>query len=89
MVDCSFCGNSITQGTGIIYVRKTGKRFDFCSRKCEKNLLLLKRSPRKFKWTQEYWKEKGLQQKKVKAKTEAKDVKATGKKKVKKKKKKK
>ena len=48
---CSFCGEQIREGTGSIYVLKTGKRFSFCSGKCEKNLLKLKRKPAATKWT--------------------------------------
>jgi len=50
MVKCSFCGKDIEQGTGKIYVYKTGKIENFCSMKCEKNLLKLKRKPAKIKW---------------------------------------
>ena len=48
---CSFCGEQIKEGTGTIYVLKTGRRFSFCSSKCEKNLLKLKRKPAAAKWT--------------------------------------
>ncbi len=48
---CSFCGRTIKQGTGIIYVLKTGKKYYFCSRKCEKNQFKLKRKPAATKWT--------------------------------------
>jgi len=50
MVKCSFCGGQIEQGTGKTYVYKTGKIDQFCSSKCEKNLLKLKRNPTKIKW---------------------------------------
>lgn len=50
MAKCSFCGKNIEQGTGKIYVYKTGKVEHFCSNKCEKNLLKLKRKPAKTKW---------------------------------------
>lgn len=43
---CSFCGKEIEKGTGKAFVRKTGKVFYFCSSKCEKNLLDLKRDPK-------------------------------------------
>jgi len=48
---CTFCGKEIPQGTGKIFVFKTGKRYNFCSMKCEKNMLKLKRKPVKVKWT--------------------------------------
>lgn len=38
-------------GTGLLFVKKDGTPFFFCSRKCEKNLLLLKRKPSSQKWT--------------------------------------
>jgi large subunit ribosomal protein L24e len=50
MAKCSFCKKSIVQGTGKIYVTKEGKVFNFCSMKCEKNQLKLKRNPRFLKW---------------------------------------
>jgi len=54
MANCSFCGNYIEKGTGKIVVDKTGKLLPFCSMKCEKNLLKLKRNPKDFKWTKFY-----------------------------------
>ncbi len=51
---CSFCGRTIPQGTGKIYVKKDGKLLYFCSSKCEKNMLKLKRKPQKYKWTASY-----------------------------------
>lgn len=54
---CSFCGKVIKPGTGKIYVHTSGKLNYFCSMKCEKNLLKLKRKPSKFKWTEHYKKE--------------------------------
>ncbi|MFH0752363.1 MAG: 50S ribosomal protein L24e [archaeon] len=50
MAECSFCKKVIPRGTGKIYVFKTGKTSNFCSSKCEKNALKLKRSPRTQKW---------------------------------------
>ncbi len=57
MVKCSYCGNEIKFGTGKMFVFKTGKVAHFCSNKCEKNQLKLKRTARNFKWTKHY--EKG------------------------------
>jgi large subunit ribosomal protein L24e len=51
MVRCSFCNKNIERGTGKIVVSKIGKISHFCSMKCEKNSLKLKRKPIKFKWT--------------------------------------
>lgn len=47
---CSFCKEEIERGTGKIYSQRDGTRFYFCSGKCEKNMLKLKRKPRKVKW---------------------------------------
>ncbi len=51
---CSFCGYEIEPGTGKMYVRRDGRVFYFCSGKCEKNMLKLKRKARKLKWTKHY-----------------------------------
>jgi large subunit ribosomal protein L24e len=51
---CSFCGEGIKKGTGKLFVYKTGKQLWFCSNKCEKNMLKLKRKPRLIKWTKHY-----------------------------------
>ncbi len=48
---CSFCNNEIAKGTGTMYVKVSGQILYFCSMKCEKNLLKLKRIPREQKWT--------------------------------------
>jgi len=62
---CSFCGVQIKEGTGMIYVLKTGKAYTFCSKKCEKNQLKLKRKPAAVKWTEAHRKEKERGKKKV------------------------
>ncbi len=51
IVHCSFCGVEIEPGTGIMYVTNDGSVFWFCSSKCYKSYLKLRRDPRKFKWT--------------------------------------
>lgn len=51
---CSFCGKNMDPGTGKIYVLKSGKILNFCSMKCEKNMLKLKRKSLKVKWTSFY-----------------------------------
>ena len=53
MARCSFCGTPIKKGTGKMFVKTDGKILYFCSNKCEKNLLKLKRKPRDVKWTLE------------------------------------
>lgn len=56
---CSFCGETIEPGTGKIFVRKTGKVLYFCSNKCEKNMLKLKRRPVDVRWTRDAIQERG------------------------------
>ncbi len=48
---CTFCGEKIKEGTGMLYAKKSGKIFYFCGSKCEKNMLKLGRKPVKIKWT--------------------------------------
>ena len=49
MVKCSFCDQDIEKGTGKIFIKKDGKILHFCSGKCEKNMIKLKR--KHAKWT--------------------------------------
>ena len=51
---CNFCGDAVERGTGKLLVKKTGKIFGFCSRRCEKNLTKLNRVPRTTRWTKYY-----------------------------------
>jgi large subunit ribosomal protein L24e len=48
---CSFCGNEIEPGTGKIYAKKDGTVFNFCKNKCQKNMIDLKRVPRRVRWS--------------------------------------
>ena len=50
---CTFCGDELRTGTGKMFVKTDGRVFYFCSRKCEKNMLKLKRTPRNIRWTAE------------------------------------
>ena len=52
MTACSFCGEEMPRGEGIIYVKKDGTTFFLCSSKCKRNLLNLKREGRRQKWTE-------------------------------------
>ena len=54
MVKCSFSGEEIPPGTGVMYVRKDGKIFNFRNSKCFKNMFKLKRKAHKLKWTENY-----------------------------------
>ncbi len=53
MAICSFCGTTLPPGTGLCYIKKDAKVLWFCSRKCEKNMLILGRKPRHQPWTEE------------------------------------
>ena len=57
---CSFCGDNIAPGTGILFSQRDGTVYAFCSKKCEKNQLVLKRKPQKVKWAQRYIEEKKI-----------------------------
>ncbi|MFH1521233.1 MAG: 50S ribosomal protein L24e [Candidatus Micrarchaeota archaeon] len=64
MPNCSFCDSPINKGTGITYVKKDGTLYNFCSSKCRKNTLGLKREGRRQKWTPAARKFTGRQTKK-------------------------
>ncbi len=49
MVKCYFCKNDLPLGSGILFSRRDGSAFYFCSSKCERNFNL-KRNPHKLKW---------------------------------------
>lgn len=51
---CSFSGEEIEPGTGMMFVRKDGSILWFKSSKTRKNQLQLKRNSRKVKWTRHY-----------------------------------
>lgn len=50
MPKCSFCKSEIERGTGKLYVTNKGVQHWFCSSKCEKNKVHLKRKPHRTKW---------------------------------------
>ena len=51
---CSFCGGEIEPGTGKMYVKKDATVYYFCSNKCQKNMIKLKRVPRRTRWTKRF-----------------------------------
>ncbi|MHA2272179.1 MAG: 50S ribosomal protein L24e [Candidatus Hodarchaeales archaeon] len=51
--DCNFCGHEIEPGTGSMYVRGN-QVLIFCSRRCRRSLIEMKRDPRRWKWTKKY-----------------------------------
>ncbi|MEW6749062.1 MAG: 50S ribosomal protein L24e [Candidatus Micrarchaeota archaeon] len=52
MANCSFCEEPIQKGTGLVYAKKDGTILNFCSSKCKKNSLTLRREGRRQKWTE-------------------------------------
>lgn len=60
---CTFCGREIEPGTGRMYVKKDGVIYQFCTSKCFKNLVELKRVPRRTTWTGWYAREKQVRMK--------------------------
>jgi large subunit ribosomal protein L24e len=51
---CSFCGREVGLGRGIMLVKNDGTNLWFCSSKCRKSYTVLRRDPRKLKWTRPY-----------------------------------
>ena len=56
---CSFCGQDIEPGTGKLYIKKDGTKYHFCSNKCQKNMINLKRVNRNVRWTTHFTKQPG------------------------------
>ncbi|UCE45405.1 MAG: hypothetical protein JSU93_00470 [Methanobacteriota archaeon] len=55
---CTFCGKEVEPGTGRMYVKKDGVTHQFCTSKCFKNMIELKRVPRRTEWTSWHAREK-------------------------------
>ncbi len=66
---CSFCGSDIEPGTGRMFVKKDGTIFYFDKNKCYKNMIQLKRVPRRTTWTQ-----KAMEEKNARLKVEGKRI---------------
>lgn len=54
MVKCSFCGRDEHAHIGVHYISNTGIVSYFCSSKCRKNTLKLKRDKKRARWTEAY-----------------------------------
>ncbi len=54
MAVCSFCDEQVQKGTGVMYVKKDGSLYNYCSSKCRKNSIDLGREGRRQKWTHAY-----------------------------------
>lgn len=48
---CSFCAREIEPGTGMMFVKRDGTVFHFCTSSCRKQQLNLHRVGHRFKWT--------------------------------------
>jgi len=48
---CSFCAREIEPGTGMMFVKRDGTVFHFCTSSCRKQQLHLHRVGHHFKWT--------------------------------------
>ena len=48
---CSFCAREIEPGTGMMFVKRDGTVFHFCTASCRKQQLHLHRVGHHFKWT--------------------------------------
>ena|SRR3989344_4922015 len=59
MARCSFCGTEIERGTGKTVVNKDSTILNFCTRRCEKSMVALKRNPLKVAWTLRFRKFRG------------------------------
>ena len=51
---CNFCDRPVAKGTGTMLALNNGTVLRFCSSKCKKNMMVLKRDPRKLKWTKKF-----------------------------------
>ena len=51
---CSFSGEEIEPGTGLMYVKRDGSILWFKNSKTRKNAVKLKRNARTVKWTRHY-----------------------------------
>jgi len=48
---CTFCGKPVPMGEGTMLMKNDGTVNWFCSSKCKKSTRILKRDPRKLKWS--------------------------------------
>lgn len=47
---CDYCGRPIEPGTGVMFVTRRGQILWFCSSKCYKNFMKLRRRPDRQAW---------------------------------------
>lgn len=58
MVKCVFCGRDEQHFKGVHLIKNDGSVNYFCSSKCRRNALKLKRDKRRLKWASAYGEEK-------------------------------
>jgi large subunit ribosomal protein L24e len=76
MVKCVFCGREENSFKGVHLIGNNGSVSYFCSSKCRKNTLNLKRDKRNFKWTAAYHEEREKKIARAVVETKAKGLKA-------------
>ena len=54
MGKCIFCGKEVPDYKGVYLMKNDGSVNYFCSSKCRKNMLKLKRDRRKTRWTEAF-----------------------------------
>ncbi len=59
MTNCSFSGEAIEPGTGLMYVKKNGEVLWFKNSKCMRNALNLGRVNRHVRWTKAFQEHRG------------------------------
>ena len=55
MVKCSFCGKEEYAFKGLHLIKNDGSISYFCSSKCRRNALNLKRDKRRIRWTKAFY----------------------------------
>jgi len=50
MAKCVFCEKKMVPGTGTLLIKNDAKLLHFCSSKCERNMLKLKRKASNLRW---------------------------------------
>lgn len=51
---CSFCGQALEPGTGLMFIKKDGSVYYFDRKRCKRSLLDFGRLARRIKWTKHY-----------------------------------
>jgi large subunit ribosomal protein L24e len=74
MTKCSFCGREESPYKGVHLIKNDGSTSFFCSSKCRRNALNLKRDRKNVKWTEAYGlaRQRGIAKEKREAESEAK-----------------